>query len=84
MRVGAEVLRLIIEEKVVMLLRGSHVEEVDAVLDAAFIKAWSIRHPDNSRTGFSDPDAMVGRNGSQHARGVTNKISTDTLLDNHL
>jgi hypothetical protein len=56
-RVGAEMLRLIIEEKVVLLLRRSHVEEVDAVLDASFLKAWSIRHPDSSRTGLSDADA---------------------------
>ena len=43
-------------------LRRSRVAEVDAVLDAAFIKAWSIRHPDNSKVGFSDPDAGVGKN----------------------
>jgi hypothetical protein len=62
-RVGAETLRLIIEEKVVMLLRRSGVKEVDAVLDASFIKAWSIRDPEFNRVGFSDPDARVGRNG---------------------
>jgi transposase len=38
-RVGAERLRLIIEEKVVRLLRRSGVEEVDVVLDASFVKA---------------------------------------------
>jgi len=68
-RVGAETLRLIIEEKVVMLLRRSRVAEVDVVLDAAFIKAWSIRHPDDSRVGFSDPDAVVGRNGRGYDLG---------------
>jgi len=56
-RVGAETLRLIIEEKVIRLLRRSGVTEVDAVLDASFLKAWSIRHPDSSRTGLSDADA---------------------------
>ena len=60
---GAERLRRIIDEKVVMLLRRSEVEEVDVVLDANFIKAWSIRHPRDSRRGFSDPDARVGRHG---------------------
>ena len=39
---GAERLRRIIDEKVVMLLRRSEVKEVDAVLDASFIKAWSL------------------------------------------
>jgi hypothetical protein len=62
-RVGAETLRLIIEEKVAMLLRRSGVEEVDAVLDASFLKAWSTRNPDDNQTGLSDPDARVGRNG---------------------
>ena len=62
-RVGAERLRREIDEKVVMLLSRNVVEEVDAVLDASFIKAWSIRHPKDSRRGFSDPDAMVGRHG---------------------
>ncbi len=61
--VGAERLSRIIDEKVVMLLRRSGVEEVDAVLDASFIKAWSIRHPMDNRTGLSDPDARVGRHG---------------------
>jgi len=37
-----------------MLLRGNGVEEVDVVLDASFIKAWSIRYPRDSRRGFSD------------------------------
>jgi hypothetical protein len=62
-RVGAETLRLIIEEKVILLLRRAGVEEVDAVLDASFIKAWSIRHPESNKVGLSDPDARVGRNG---------------------
>jgi len=50
-RVGAERLRRIIDEKVVMLLRRSGVREVDVVLDASFIKAWSIRYPRDSRKG---------------------------------
>jgi len=68
-RVGAEVLRLIIEEKVIMLLRRSRVEEVDVLLDASFIKAWSIRDPESNRVGFSDPDARVGRNGRSYGLG---------------
>jgi len=68
-RVGAETLRLIIEEKVVKLLRKARVAEVDAVLDAAFIKAWSIRDPESNKVGFSDPDARVGRNGRSYGLG---------------
>ena len=62
-RVGAEMLHLIIEEKVIMLLKRAGVEEVDAVLDASFVKAWSIRDPERNKVGFSDRDARVGRNG---------------------
>jgi len=76
-RVGAEMLRLIIEEKVIMLLRRAGVEEVDVVLDASFIKAWSTRHLDNSRTGFSDPDARVGRSGRSFGLGYKLHTSVD-------
>jgi len=62
-RVGAERLRGIIEEKVVHLLRRNGVGDVDAVLDASFVKAWSIHHPPDSRRRFSDPDTRVGRAG---------------------
>jgi hypothetical protein len=75
--IGAEALRLIIEEKVILLLRRSRVEEVDAVLDPSFIKARSIRHPDNSGIGFSDPDAKVGRNGRGFGLGYKLHIAVD-------
>ena len=67
--VGAEVLRLIIEEKVICLLRRAGVAEVDAVLDASFVKAWSIRDPESNKVGLSDPDARVGRNGRGYDLG---------------
>ena len=68
--VGAERLRRIIDEKVIMLLRRSDVREVDMVLDASFIKAWSIRHPRDNRRRFSDPDAKVGRHGRGYDLGA--------------
>ena len=68
-RVGAETLRLIIEEKVIWLLRRSGVTEVDVVLDASFLKAWSIRNPADNQIGLSDPDARVGRNGRSYGLG---------------
>ena len=73
--VGAERLRRMIDEKVVMLLRRSGVREVDVVLDASFIKAWSIRHPHDSRKGYSDPDARVGRNGRTYDLGFKHHLS---------
>ena len=76
-RVGDETLRLIIEEKAAMLLRRGGVGEVDAVMDAAFVKAWSIRNPDDNRVGLSDPDAKVGRNGSWYGLGFKLHASVD-------
>jgi hypothetical protein len=75
--VGAERLRRIIDEKAVMLLRRSGVKEVDAVLDASFIKAWSIRHPEDNRRGFSDPDARVGRHGRGFDLGYKLHVSVE-------
>jgi hypothetical protein len=74
-RVGAERLQLIIEEKIVELLRRSKVDEVDVVLDPSFVKAWSIRHPDDSRVGFSD--AGVSRNGRGYDLGYKLHLSVD-------
>ena len=76
-RVGAETLRLIIDEKVIWLLRRSGVEEVDVVLDASFIKAWSIRNPVDNQTGLSDQDARVGRNGRSYGLGFKLHSSVD-------
>jgi len=76
-RVGAEMLRRIIEEKVINLLKRDEVEEVDAVLDASFIKAWSIRHPRDSRKGYSDGEAKVGRTGRTYGLGYKLHLSID-------
>jgi len=79
-RVGEETLQLIIEEKVILLLRRAGVEEVDAVLDASFIKAWSIRDPADNRKGLSDPDARVGRNGRGFGLGFKIHSSVEPKL----
>jgi len=76
-RVGAETLQLIIEEKTAWLLRRSGVTEVDVVLDASFIKAWSIRDPADNQMGLSDPDARVGRNGRSYGLGYKLHSSVD-------
>jgi len=73
-RVGADRLRSINEEKVVRLLK-KHREEVDAVLDASFVKAYSIRHPHDSRRGLSSPDARVGRAGRTYGLGYKLHLS---------
>jgi hypothetical protein len=73
--VGAETLQLIIEEKVIWLLRRSRAVDVDVLLDASLIKARSIRHTDDSRAGFSDADAMVGRNGRFYSASDSSSTS---------
>ncbi|MBM3301825.1 MAG: transposase [Deltaproteobacteria bacterium] len=75
-RIGVETLQLIIEEKVVQLLR-SRSSEVDLLLDASFVKARSIRHPDNSGVAYSDPDALVGRNGRGYDLGYKLHVAVD-------
>jgi transposase len=53
-RVGQDNLNKIIDQKVITLLKTQQKSEVDLVLDASFIKAWSIRHPTDNQIGFSD------------------------------
>jgi transposase len=77
-RVGAERLKMIIETKVVRLLKRNKVKEIAAVLDASFIKAWSIRHPLNSRKGYSDKEAKVGRTGRTYDLGYKLHLSIDS------
>jgi len=55
----------------------SSVRELDAVLDASFVKAWSIRYPDDSRAGFSDVEARVGRNGRGYDLGYKLHVAVD-------
>jgi hypothetical protein len=76
-RVGAETLQLIIEEKVILLLRRSRTVEVDVLLDASFIKARSIRNPADNQTGLSDQEARVGRNGRSYGLGFKLHVAVD-------
>jgi hypothetical protein len=77
-KVGADKLESIIEDKVVALLKRSRASDVDAVLDASFVKAWSIRHPKDSQTGFSDAEAKVGRAGRTYGLGYKLHLSIDS------
>jgi transposase len=77
-KVGEENLNRIIDEKVVLLLRNNQAKEVDVVLDASFIKAWSTRHPTNSQIGYSDHEARVGRTGRSYALGYKVHLSIDS------
>ncbi len=76
-RVGQDNLNRIIDQKVIKLLKGQQSNEVDVVLDASFIKAWSIRHPTDNQTGYSDADARVGRSGRSFSLGYKMHLSID-------
>jgi hypothetical protein len=76
-RVGEENLNKIIDHKVINLLKGQQTAEVDVVLDASFIKAWSIRHPTDNQIGYSDSDARVGRSGRSFVLGYKLHLSID-------
>ena len=77
-KVGEDKLTKIIEEKVVRLLKRNDAKDVDAVLDASFIKAWSTRHPLDNRRGLSDGDARVGRAGRTFGLGYKLHLSIDS------
>jgi transposase len=77
-KVGEDQLTKIIEEKVVKLLKQNSVKEVDAVFDASFIKAWSIRNPTDNQTGYSDMEARVGRTGRTFGLGYKLHLSIDS------
>jgi transposase len=77
-KVGEDNLTRIIEEKVVKLLKRNDAKDVDAVLDASFIKAWSTRHPLDNQKGLSDGDARVGRPGRSFGLGYKLHLSIDS------
>ena len=77
-KIGEDNLNKIIDEKVVKLLKTNQAREVDVVLDASFIKAWSTRDPTNNQTGYSDADARVGRAGRTFGLGYKLHLSIDS------
>ncbi len=77
-RLGQEKLSSIIEEKVVKLLKSNRSKQVDVVLDASFIKAWSTRDPTDNQIGYSDSEARVGRTGRSFALGYKLHLSIDS------
>ena len=76
-KVGEDNLNKIIEEKVLKLLKHNPAGDIDTVLDASFIKAWSTRHPLDSQKGYSDDDARVGRAGKTFDLGYKLHLSID-------
>ena len=53
-------------------------KDVDAVLDASFIKAWGTWQPLGNKKGLSDGDARVGRAGRTFGLGYKLHLSIDS------
>jgi transposase len=64
--------------KVVKLLKRNDAKDVDAVLDASFIKAWRTRHPLDNKKGYSDEEARVGRAGKTFSLGYKLHLCIDS------
>jgi len=77
-KVREDNLNKIIDEKVIKLLKNNQAKEVDVVLDASFIKAWSTRDPIDNQIGYSDAEARVGRAGRTFALGYKLHLSIDS------
>jgi transposase len=77
-KVREDNLNKIIDEKVIKLLKNNQAKEVDVVLDASFIKAWSTRDPIDNQRGYSDAEARVGRTGRAFALGYKLHLSIDS------
>jgi transposase len=77
-KIGENTVNKIIDEKVVGLLKNIRTKDVDVVLDASFIKAWSTRDPKDNQTGYSDKEARVGRTGRSYALGYKLHLSIDS------
>jgi len=77
-KVGEDNINKIIDQKVISLLQGNRAKELDVVLDASFIKAWSARDPQDNQTGYSDHEARVGRTGRTFGLGYKLHLSIDS------
>ena len=76
-RLGTRRLRRIVDKQVKKLIRHRIVKARTIALDATFIKAHSRRSMDN-RTGFSDPEARVGRAYRSYGLGYKLHMAVDT------
>jgi transposase len=59
-------------------LKRNDAKDVDVVLDASFIKAWSTRHPLDNKKGYSDEEARVGRAGRTFGLGYKLHLAIDS------
>jgi hypothetical protein len=76
-RLGSGRLRRIVNNQVRKLIHRRIVKARTVALDATFIKAYSRRSMDN-RSGFSDPEARVGRAYRSYGLGYKLHMAIDT------
>ncbi len=75
-RLGARRLRRIVNKQVKKLLKKHIAKPRIVAMDATFIKAYSRRNI-NNRTGFSDPEARVGRAYRTYSLGYKLHLTVD-------
>jgi len=76
-RLGARRLRRMVDKQVKKLLKKRYVNPRIIAMDATFIKAYSRRNM-NNRTGYSDPEARVGRAYRTYDLGYKLHLAADT------
>jgi len=76
-RLGARQLRRIVDKQIRKLISCRIVKTRTIALDVTFIKAYS-RRSTNNRTGYSDPEARVGRAYQTYGLGYKLHMAVDT------
>lgn len=79
--VGPERLEGIMDGLVKELVDGGVIDGETVAIDATFIEAYSRRDLQDNRRGYSDPDAMVGRDGRGYNLGYRAHTAADADSD---
>jgi hypothetical protein len=77
-RIGPECLQQLVNHMLEQLDRMGMLNGETLALDAAFIKAYSRRDPDDSRHGLSDIDAGLRKQGGNVTLGYEVRLAVDT------
>jgi IS5 family transposase len=75
-KVGPERLSKIVNQAVEVLVASGRIKGEALALDSTFIKAYSRRNLDN-RTGYSDPEARIGRSAKAKDLGYRLHLAVD-------
>ncbi len=80
-RFGPERLETIIAGLMEEFIKGGIIRGKTGAMDATFIKAYSKRDFRDNRRGASDPDVLVGMDGSSYGIGYKTHVSEEADSD---